>query len=105
MNVTEVLTDGLEIQDSIIKVMGVGGGGCNAINYLYRQGIQDVTLLVCNTDKMSLAGSSVPSKLQIGNGLGVGGKPEVAKQYAEDGAAGYINGVLNNIAKSGLLDG
>jgi cell division protein FtsZ len=84
MNVTEVLTDGLEIQDSIIKVMGVGGCGCNAINYLYRQGIQDVTLLVCNTDKMSLAGSSVPSKLQIGNGLGVGGKPEVAKQYAED---------------------
>ena len=62
--------------------MGVGGGGCNAINYLYKQGIQDVTLLVCNTDKMSLAGSSVPSKLQIGNGLGVGGKPEKAKQYA-----------------------
>ena len=73
-----------DIQESIIKVMGVGGGGCNAINYLYKQGIQDVTLLVCNTDKMSLAGSSVPSKLQIGNGLGVGGKPEKAKQYAED---------------------
>lgn len=60
----------LDIQESIIKVMGVGGGGCNAINYLYKQGIQDVTLLVCNTDKMSLDGSSVPNKLSIGNGLG-----------------------------------
>jgi cell division protein FtsZ len=74
----------LDIQESIIKVMGVGGGGCNAINYLYKQGIQDVTLLVCNTDKMSLAGSSVPSKLQLGTGLGVGGKPELAKKYAEE---------------------
>ena len=73
MNVTDVLTEGLDIQDSIIKVMGVGGGGCNAINYLYNQGIQDVSLLVCNTDKMSLDGSSVPSKLQLGTGLGVGG--------------------------------
>ena len=47
----------LDIQESIIKVMGVGGGGCNAINYLYKQGIQDVTLLVCNTDKMSPRGN------------------------------------------------
>jgi cell division protein FtsZ len=74
----------LDIQESIIKVMGVGGGGCNAINYLYKQGIQDVTLLVCNTDKMSLAGSSVPGKLQLGTGLGVGGRPTLAKQYAEE---------------------
>lgn len=84
MDISNTLLEGLDIQESIIKVMGVGGGGCNAINYLYKQGIQDVTLLVCNTDKMSLAGSSVPSKLQIGNGLGVGGKPEKAKQYAEE---------------------
>ncbi|MBO5817154.1 MAG: cell division protein FtsZ [Paludibacteraceae bacterium] len=84
MNVRDVLTEGLDIQDSIIKVMGVGGGGCNAINYLYNQGIQDVSLLVCNTDKMSLDGSSVPSKLQLGTGLGVGGKPGLAKQYAEE---------------------
>ena len=72
MDISNTLLEGLDIQESIIKVMGVGGGGCNAINYLYKQGIQDVTLLVCNTDKMSLAGSSVPSKLQIGNGLGGG---------------------------------
>ena len=84
VSVTNVLTEGLPIQESIIKVMGVGGGGCNAINYLYKQGIEDVTLLVCNTDKMSLAGSSVPSKLQLGTGLGVGGRPALAKQYAED---------------------
>ena len=84
MDISNTLLEGLDIQESIIKVMGVGGGGCNAVNYLYKQGIQDVTLLVCNTDKMSLAGSSVPSKLQIGNGLGVGGKPEKAKQYAEE---------------------
>ena len=84
MDISSTLLEGLDIQESIIKVMGVGGGGCNAINYLYKQGIKDVTLLVCNTDKMSLEGSSVPSKLQIGNGLGVGGKPEKAKQYAED---------------------
>ncbi len=84
MDISSTLLEGLEIQESIIKVMGVGGGGCNAINYLFKQGIQDVTLLVCNTDKMSLAGSSVPSKLQIGTGLGVGGRPEKAKQYAEE---------------------
>ena len=71
-------------QDAIIKVMGVGGGGCNAVNYLYSQGIKDVTFLVCNTDKQALGRSSVPAKLQLGPGLGAGGKPEVAQQYAEE---------------------
>jgi cell division protein FtsZ len=70
-------------QDSTIKVMGVGGGGCNAVNYLYHQGVPDVTFLVCNTDKQSLERSSVPAKLQLGPGLGAGGKPEVAQEYAE----------------------
>lgn len=70
-------------QDSIIKVMGVGGGGCNAVNYMYSQGVKDVTFMVCNTDKMSLAGSSVAAKLQLGPGLGAGGRPEVAQEYAE----------------------
>lgn len=81
----DVINDlGLEIaQDSIIKVMGVGGGGCNAVNYLYSQGVKDVTFLVCNTDKQSLERSSVPAKLQLGPGLGAGGKPEVAHEYAE----------------------
>ena len=81
----DVINDlGLDIaQDSIIKVMGVGGGGCNAVNYLYSQGVKDVTFLVCNTDKQSLERSSVPAKLQLGPGLGAGGKPEVAHEYAE----------------------
>ena len=81
----DVITDlGLDLaQDSIIKVMGVGGGGCNAVNYLYAQGVKDITFLVCNTDKQSLERSSVPAKLQLGPGLGAGGRPEVAQEYAE----------------------
>ncbi len=75
----------IQIMDnSIIKVLGVGGGGCNAVNYMYRQGIQDVSFLVCNTDSMALEKMSVPAKLQLGPGLGAGGRPQVAHQYAED---------------------
>lgn len=70
--------------NSIIKVMGVGGGGCNAVNYLYRQGIQDISYLVCNTDRQALEKSPVPSKLQLGQGLGAGGRPEIARSYAEE---------------------
>lgn len=70
-------------EDSIIKVMGVGGGGCNAVNYMYRQGIRGVTFLVCNTDKQVLEKSSVPAKLQLGPGLGAGGNPDKAHEYAE----------------------
>jgi cell division protein FtsZ len=84
MDITNVI-DGLDVgQDTIIKVMGVGGGGCNAVNYLYSQGITDVSFLVCNTDKQCLGRSSVPAKLQLGPGWGAGGKPEVAQQYAEE---------------------
>ena len=70
-------------EDSIIKVMGIGGGGCNAVNYMYRQGIKGVTFLVCNTDKQVLEKSSVPAKLQLGTGLGAGGNPDKAHEYAE----------------------
>ena len=70
--------------NSIIKVMGVGGGGCNAVNYLYRQGVQDISYLVCNTDRQALEKSPVPSKLQLGQGLGAGGRPEIAREYAEE---------------------
>ncbi len=76
---------GLEIRDnSIIKVVGVGGGGCNAVNYMYRTGIRDVSFLVCNTDSMALEGMDVPAKLQLGPGLGAGGKPEKACALAEE---------------------
>ncbi len=82
---TELITIPLDIQeDAIIKVMGVGGGGCNAVNYMFKQGIKGVSLLVCNTDKQALGKSAVPAKLQLGPGLGAGGRPEKAQQYAEE---------------------
>lgn len=85
MNTEELITIPLDIQeDAIIKVMGVGGGGCNAVNHMFNQGIQGVSLLVCNTDKQALGKSSVPAKLQLGPGLGAGGRPEKAQQYAEE---------------------
>lgn len=69
-------------EKSIIKVVGVGGGGGNAVKHMYTEGIQDVSFLLINTDRTALEGSSVPDKLQIGPGLGAGAKPDVAKQYA-----------------------
>ena len=58
---------------TIIKVIGVGGGGGNAVNHMYKEGIHDVTFVVCNTDNQALAESPVPVKLQLGKeGLGAG---------------------------------
>ena len=82
-------------EDNIIKVIGVGGGGCNAVNYMHRQGLKDVSFLVCNTDRQVLLKSSVPSKLQLGPGLGAGGDPEAAKQYAEESRE-HIREALND---------
>lgn len=66
---------------TIIKVIGVGGGGSNAVNHMYNQGIHDVSFVVCNTDNKALQDSPVPTKLQLGNeGLGAGNNPEKAKQ-------------------------
>src|SRR6478752_1915298 len=71
---------------SIIKVIGVGGGGSNAVNHMYKQGIKDVEFVVCNTDNQALNSSPVPNKLQIGSnlteGLGCGANPEVGKNAA-----------------------
>ncbi|MBL0740130.1 cell division protein FtsZ [Chryseolinea lacunae] len=71
---------------SIIKVIGVGGGGSNAVNHMYKQGIKDVEFIVCNTDNQALMSSPVPNKLQIGTnlteGLGCGANPEVGKNAA-----------------------
>ena len=64
----------------IIKVIGVGGGGGNAVNHMYREGIHDVTFVLCNTDNQALKESPVPVKLQLGRsiteGLGAGNRPE-----------------------------
>ena len=69
----------------IIKVIGVGGGGGNAVNYMYRMGIHDVNFVVCNTDCKALMDSPVPVRLQLGNeGLGAGNRPERARKAAEE---------------------
>lgn len=87
------LDDGLPldlpvIDSSIIKVIGVGGGGGNAVNHMYRQGITDVSFVVCNTDNQALIKSPVPNKLQLGQGttagLGAGGDPKVARDAAQE---------------------
>ena len=68
----------------IIKVVGVGGGGCNAVANMYKEGVAGVTYAVCNTDSQSLSRSPVPVKIQLGEGLGAGGEPQVGKQEAEN---------------------
>lgn len=68
---------------TIIKVIGVGGGGDNAVNHMYREGIHDVSFAVCNTDSKALEDSPVPTKVQLGGGLGAGSKPEVGRAEAE----------------------
>ncbi len=69
----------------IIKVIGVGGGGGNAVNHMYVNGIQDVAFMVCNTDRQALEQSPVPVKLQLGHeGLGAGSRPEKAREAAEE---------------------
>jgi len=71
---------------SIIKVLGVGGGGSNAVNHMFKQGITGVEFAICNTDLQALESSPVPIKIEIGNknGLGAGANPEVGKIAAED---------------------
>lgn len=70
---------------SIIKVIGVGGGGGNAVNHMYREGIHDVNFVVCNTDSKALCDSPVPTRLQLGKeGLGAGNNPQKALEAAEE---------------------
>jgi cell division protein FtsZ len=73
-------------ESSIIKVIGVGGGGSNAVNHMFRLGIKGVDFIICNTDKQALSKSPVPHKIQLGNsltrGLGAGAKPEVGRDSA-----------------------
>ena len=74
-----------EKENSIIKVIGVGGGGGNAVNHMYREGIHDVTFVLCNTDNQALNDSPVPVHLQLGKeGLGAGNRPEKARAAAEE---------------------
>ncbi len=82
----------------IIKVVGVGGGGCNAVDNMYEEGVQGVTYAVCNTDSQSLLGSSVPVKLQLGAGLGAGADPTVGRTEAEN-TIDSIRSILNDGTK------
>ncbi len=74
--------------DAIIKVIGVGGGGGNAVNHMFQEGIHDVSFALCNTDNQALMESPVPVKVQLGGqttgGLGAGNKPEIAQRAAEE---------------------
>ena len=85
-----------EKEHSIIKVIGVGGGGGNAVNHMYREGIHDVSFVLCNTDNQALNDSPVPVHLQLGKeGLGAGNKPEKARQAAEE-SLDDIKNMLND---------
>ena len=73
-------------RSNVMKVMGIGGGGSNAVNYMYKQGIKGVDFVVCNTDSQALEESPVPNKIQLGvnltEGLGAGANPEIGKLAA-----------------------
>jgi len=78
-------------QSNVIKVIGVGGGGSNAINHMFKQGIKGVDFIVCNTDSQALQNSAVPNEIQLGvnltEGLGAGANPEVGQQSAIESIA------------------
>jgi cell division protein FtsZ len=74
----------IDQMQGIIKVVGVGGGGCNAVNNMYKEGVEGVTYAVCNTDSQSLSRSPVPVKILLGkSGLGAGGNPNQGREEAE----------------------
>ena len=83
----DILPVDFETKDeSIIKVIGVGGGGSNAVNHMYKEGIKDVGFIICNTDSQALVDSPIPLKIQLGKSLtegrGAGNKPEKGRQSA-----------------------
>ena len=89
-------------QSSVIKVLGVGGGGSNAVNYMHSNGIKGVDFVVCNTDSQALEASQVPVKIQLGaeltEGLGAGSNPDIGKKAAEE-SIGRINELLDSNTK------
>ncbi len=87
-------------RSSIIKVLGIGGGGNNAVNHMFEKGIRDVNFVVCNTDHQALTKSSVPIKVQIGEALtegrGAGSKPEVGRQAAIENIGDVMDALSGN---------
>lgn len=87
LNEEVVIPFNLPIEDKserIIKVIGVGGGGGNAVQHMWETGVKNVTFLVTNTDSQVLKPNQVPNKVQLGPGLGTGGDPELGREYAEN---------------------
>ena len=82
-DVIPFFSDVKDTMQGIIKVIGVGGGGCNAVRNMVNEGVAGVTYAACNTDSQSLKGSPVPVKVLMGEGLGAGGDPEIGKAEAE----------------------
>ena len=87
-------------RSSIIKVIGIGSGGCNAVNHMFAKGIKDVNFIICNSDHQALAKSQVPLKVQIGQSLtegrGAGGKPEVGRQAALENIDDVMDALSSN---------
>ena len=97
----EIMNFDLPVEkSSTIKVLGIGGGGSNAVNYMYQKGIKDVNFVVCNTDAQALNTSPVPVKIQIGESLtegrGAGNIPEIGKQAALENMDDIINAISSN---------
>lgn len=99
-NSIEIIPDTWIPEQSIIKVIGVGGGGCNAVNYMYRQKIEGCTFIVCNTDRQALDKCDVPVKIQLGDeGLGAGTNPTEGRNAALNSQEEIAAKVLDNDTK------
>jgi cell division protein FtsZ len=87
-------------RSSIIKVLGIGGGGNNAVNHMFEKGIRDVNFVICNTDHQALAKSQIPVKVQIGESLtegrGAGSKPEIGRQAAIENIDDVMDALSGN---------
>jgi len=87
-------------RSSIIKVLGIGGGGNNAVNHMFEKGIRDVNFVICNTDHQALVNSQVPVKVQIGEALtegrGAGSKPEIGRKAAMENIADVMDALSGN---------
>jgi len=97
-----ILFDMPKSQSNTIKVIGVGGGGSNAVNHMYHQDIKGVDFVICNTDAQALENSSIPNKIQLGadltSGLGAGANPEIGEQAAKESIK-EIQDMLNTQTK------
>lgn len=97
----EIMNFDLPVErSSIIKVLGIGGGGNNAVNHMYERGIRDVNFVICNTDHQALEGSQVPLKVQIGESLtegrGAGSRPEIGRQAAIENIGDVMSALAGN---------